>query len=96
MREIRPDRRAESDIEDIYINTFSHFGLRQAERYLSGLLHRIDQLRENPEIGTKVDGSDERVRCLVYRSHKVYYRHDAMTVHIIRIIDGRRDTERHL
>lgn len=96
MLEIRPERRAESDIRDIYFRSVNIFGLRQAERYLSGLLHRIEQLRHNPEIGIRLDGFDGAVRCLLYRNHKVYYRHDKTTVHIIRILDARRDTRRHL
>lgn len=90
MLKIRHSRRSKSDITQVYHQSFFLFGRSQAESYVSGLLHRIEQLRHNPEIGLRMEPGN--MRCLVYRSHKVFYNHDADSVKIVRILDARRDT----
>lgn len=75
----------------LYAWSVTHFGRKQAERYIQGLLRRIDLLTHNPELGSKVEGSKAAIRRIAYRTHLVFYRVEPTHIRIIRVMDARRD-----
>lgn len=64
-------RQASAEIDDIIRYTDLNFGIEQTENYVGGLYNAFDLLSDNPKMGQAWAG--ER-RCLIYRSHYVFYR----------------------
>jgi toxin ParE1/3/4 len=89
---IKPE--AEVDLEGIRQFSFEQFADEIANEYLGGLRAALLRLRDHPEIGPVFRGVKPEVRCLTYRSHKLYYDFDGRTVGIIRILHHAMNAER--
>jgi toxin ParE1/3/4 len=96
MRTIHIHGSAESDLVDIWRYSSEQWGELQADKYLDELDTGIRKLADNPEIGMKRDYVRAGYRVLFVRSHAVYYTVMPATVHIIRILHGSMDPDRHL
>lgn len=80
---------AKSDLRELFDYLFS-VSPRAAGRYVDGLENACGKLRIFPQSGRRYD---DRYRLLVYRNHLIFYRVSEATssVHIVAIVDGRRD-----
>ena len=96
MRKINVHALAESDLIDIWQYSFEEWAEAQADKYLDELDRRIKALAERPELGMRRDYVREGYRVLFVASHAVYYAVTPDTVHIIRVLHGRMDPDRHL
>ena len=100
MRRIHVHESAESELIDIWRYSIEEWGEVQADKYLdgldSGISPRIRKLADNPEIGMKRDYVRDGYRVLFVGSHAVYYTVTPDAVHIIRVLNGRMDPDRHL
>ena len=67
-----------------------------ADKYLDELDSGIRKLADNPEIGVTRDHVRDGYRVLFVGSHAVYYTVVPDTVHIIRVLHGSMDPDRHL
>ena len=79
---------ARNDLRDL----FNHLYLlspRAAISYVNGLEKACERLRTFPRSGRQYD---DRYRVLVHRNHLIFYRiSDSASVHVVTIVDGRRD-----
>jgi toxin ParE1/3/4 len=96
MRKIHVHALAESDLVDIWRYSFEEWGEVQADKYLDQLDSGIRKLADNPELGMRRDYVRDGYRVLFIGSHAAYYTVTPDTVHIIRILHGRMDPDRHL
>ena len=96
MRKIRVHALAESDLIDIWQYPCGEWGEIQADKYLDQLDSGIGKLANNPELGMKRDYVRDGYRVLLVGSHAVYYTVTPDTVHIIRVLHGSMDPDRHL
>ena len=96
MRTIHVHGSAESDLIDIWRYSFGQRGELRADKYLDELDSGIRRLADNPEIGMKRDYVRDGYRVLFVSSHAVYYTLTPDTVHIIRVLHGSMDPDRHL
>jgi toxin ParE1/3/4 len=96
MREIHVSALAESDLTGIWQYSFEEWGADQADRYLDELDSNIKLLADNLDLGIKRDFVSDGYRVLFVASHAVYYTVTPSTIHIIRVLHGRMDPERHL
>ncbi|MGC8518583.1 MAG: type II toxin-antitoxin system RelE/ParE family toxin [Steroidobacteraceae bacterium] len=96
MRTIHVYGSAERDLIDVWRYSFQQWGELQADKYLDELDSGIRKLADHPEIGVKRDYVREGYRVLFVGSHAVYYMVTSDTVHIIRVLHGRMDPDRHL
>jgi toxin ParE1/3/4 len=96
MRSIHVRESAESDLIDIWRYSFKEWGEVQADKYLDELDSGISKLADNPEIGMKRDYVREGYRVLFVGSHAVYYTVTPDAVHVVRVLHGRMDPDRHL
>lgn len=80
---------AKSDLRELFGYLFS-VSPSAASHYVDGLEKACDKLRMFPQSGRRYD---DRYRLIVYRNHLIFYRFSetASTVHIVAIVDGRRD-----
>jgi toxin ParE1/3/4 len=95
-RRIHVRESAESDLVGIWQYSFEQWGELQADKYLDELDSGIRKLADNPESGLKRDHVRAGYRALIVGSHAVYYTVTPDTVHIIRVLHGRMDPDRHL
>lgn len=96
MLKIHIHARAESDLIDIWEYSFREWDATQADQYLDELDKRIKLLEKNPELGNKREHVREGYRVLFVNSHAVYYTVAPSTIHIIRVLHGQMDPDRHL
>ena len=96
MRKIHVSELAESDLIDIWQYSFEEWGEIQADKYLDQLDSGIRKLAHNPELGMKRDYVRDGCRVLFIGSHAAYYTATPDTVHIIRVLHGSMDPDRHL
>lgn len=88
---------AGADIDEIAFFSIRTFGPVVAADYLTGLEIACERLREFPELAAVYPRLRPAVRCLIYRSHRIFYRvddDDDDSVLILRILHHRRDAKR--
>ena len=96
MRGIHAHGSAESDLIRVWRYSFEEWSDFQADRCLDQLDSGIRRLAENPEIGMKRDCVRSGYCVLFVGGHAVYYIVTPDAVHIIRILRGRMDPDKHL
>jgi toxin ParE1/3/4 len=96
MLKIHVSELAESDLIGIWQYSFEEWGEIQADKYLDQLDSGIRKLAHNPELGMKRDYARDGYCVLFIGSHAVYYTATPDIVHIIRVLHGSMDPDRHL
>lgn len=96
MRTIHVHGSAESDLIDVWRYSFEQWGELQADKYLDELDSGIRKLADNPEIGMTRDYVRDGYRALFVGSHAVYYTVTPDAIHVVRVLHGRMDPDRHL
>ena len=96
MRKIHVHALAESDLIEIWQYSFEEWGEARADKYLDELDSGIQALTGNPALGIKRDYVRDEYRVLFVGSHAVYYTVTPTAIHVIRVLHGRMDPERHL
>jgi toxin ParE1/3/4 len=84
-------RQAASDIEEITAFSVAQFGADVASDYLTGLELACELLREFPEMAAIYPRVRPAMRCLIYRSHRIFYRADGEQVLVVRVLHHARD-----
>jgi toxin ParE1/3/4 len=79
-------RQASSDIEEITAFSAAQFGVDVAGDYLTGLELACEVLREFPEMAAVYPRVRPAMRCLIYRSHRIFYRTDEEQVLVVRVL----------
>jgi toxin ParE1/3/4 len=90
--------KASEDIENIWLYTFGHWSLEQADRYINLIFDEIEYITENPNSGKEFHHIRKNYRCSKVKSHLIFYRviENHGGVEIIRILHQRMDIENHL
>jgi toxin ParE1/3/4 len=91
---LRP--RARRDLEDIWDHTAKTWGPAQAEIYLRQIETSLATIAQEPMIGRACDEIRAGYRKFPAGSHIVFYRIDADTIDVVRILHQRMDIDRHL
>jgi toxin ParE1/3/4 len=81
---------ARRDLDEIWDRTVRTWSLAQAETYLRGLGDTLDTICRHPEIARERREIDPPVRLHPYRAHLIIYRIGEDSLHVIRIVHGRR------
>ena len=85
---------ASADIEGIAAFSVERFGNETADAYLTGLEVACERLRDIPAMAAIYPRIRPKIRCLIYRRHRIFYRYEADTVLIVRILHQARDVKR--
>lgn len=83
---------ARKNLQHIGRYTRQHWGPDQRERYLRNLEQAMERIRGFPDLGRVRDEVGVGVRSYVCADHVIYYRVDADTVIVLRILHVRMDT----
>jgi toxin ParE1/3/4 len=87
---------AENDLDDIYDFTAANFGDEKAVEYLLGLESLFCALAAQLLLGRMRPEVRDGLRSISYVSHIVFYRHQASSVKIVRVLHASRDLSRHI
>ena len=86
---------AQSDLKEIYRYTLEHWGIKQAQDYLTHIKQTFKVLLSNPDLGRERNELGQNVRAMSCQKHIIFYRHIKTELQIIRVLHGRQDPERH-
>ncbi|HTN40607.1 MAG TPA: type II toxin-antitoxin system RelE/ParE family toxin [Asticcacaulis sp.] len=89
-------RKAEADLTAIVDFSLETFGIEQARLYYDGLINAFNRIAGHPQVGAAFDYIKPNTRRWVHGSHVIYYRMDASSVFIRRILHQSQDPLRHL
>lgn len=87
--------KADQDVERLFIYGIKEFGLLQAEKYMEGLIERLDKILCAPSLWPEVEVLGKPYRRSVYVSHSIYYRVEGDDIFVVRIL-GHEDPGRNL
>ena len=79
-------RKAGSDIKSIGHYTWKMWGIAQRNEYLDGLETKINDIVENPNLGTARDDLYPGLRACLYGEHVIFYLPRDTSVAIIRVL----------
>jgi toxin ParE1/3/4 len=86
MGEYRLSRSARNDLTAIAQYGDEHFGVAQSDRYRDQLKQRFSVLAEQPTLYPAIVHIRPGYRRSVCGAHSIYYRIDAQSVEIVRIL----------
>lgn len=87
---------ARRDLRSITLFTGERWGVSQQSSYLEAINQAFATLSANPQTGRVREDVGPGLRTYRVRKHVVYYRVDADTVTIIRILHANMDAARHV
>lgn len=96
MPDVILSERAKADLDQIDRFGIETFGPEVAADYMRGFYGRFETLSEFPEIGALVARVKPVIRCLSYRSHRIFYISGETEVRIVRILHHAMNARRHL
>jgi toxin ParE1/3/4 len=88
-------RKAEEDLERIWLYTLEIWSKEQADRYLSLIFDEIEFITANPKTGQDFDHIRKNYRYSKVKSHLIFYKHKKSedVIEVIRILHERMDLE---
>ena len=87
---------AQRDLEDIWLYTFEHWSLSQADKYYKLIIKEIDKICRDPEIGFLIDYVKLGHRTIPIKSHIIVYKIQGNKIWIDRILHKNMDLETRL
>lgn len=94
MVDLQYSPEASADIDEIAAFSVERFGVEVADTYLAGLELACERLQDFPEMAAVYPRIRPKIRCLIYRSHRIFYRFEDGVVLIVRILHHARDVKR--
>lgn len=81
-------RKAEDDLEIIWLYTFETWSKEQADRYLNLIFDEIEYLSNHPKSGQEFEHVRKNYRYSKVKSHFIFYRYKktAAQIEVIRIL----------
>ena len=95
MASYKLSRRADHDIDAIFIFGVERFGIEQATEYLLGLHDHFERLTENPDVWPHITVQKQSFQRSVYQSHAIYYQNNGDYLLIVRVL-GQQDIDKAL
>lgn len=96
MRELRLRRTARRDLAEIYNYTRRRWSRQQADKYLAGIHAEIEQLREKPDIGRPLAGTQADFFRRKSGSHVIFYLAGESILDVVRVLHKAMDFTSHL
>lgn len=96
MADFRLTPAALNDLEGIWRYTARQWGLPQAAHYIDQLNEAFEALAQSPKLAPPCDTIRPGYRRLGVEHHVIYFRLDAGTVVVVRVLHERMDAPRHL
>jgi toxin ParE1/3/4 len=84
------------DISHIHHESFSQFGILQADKYVKGLLDLLDLIEANPNMAKVRAGFSKPTRLQRYKSHMIFYRVEGDVAQVVRVLHGKQNWSEYL
>ncbi|NJM50872.1 MAG: type II toxin-antitoxin system RelE/ParE family toxin [Sphingomonadales bacterium] len=94
MAKLRLTSDARADLADIDDWSFQIFGRDVADEYIYGLQQAFALLRKHPQAGQARPEIANDIRCLIHRSHRIFYSIENDLVLIRRVVHSKREAKR--
>ncbi len=88
--------KADSDIDDIVDYTLEVWGEAQTYDYVTELIHTLQYLASEPEIGRSAAEFAAPLKKYNFKAHTIFYEPTKKGIFIVRILGQRQDFERNL
>uniref|UniRef100_UPI00405667D4 type II toxin-antitoxin system RelE/ParE family toxin n=1 Tax=Candidatus Electrothrix sp. TaxID=2170559 RepID=UPI00405667D4 len=85
---------AQNDFKNIFQFGLRHWGKNQSISHLNNLKNHLWTLTQHPHIGIERPELQPEIRSIPSTSHVIFYRIQAQTIEIIRILHVRQDPSR--
>ena len=96
-KKYRISRRADTDLDDIWIYTVHRWSKKQADQYLRLILNKIEFVATNFYTGKAVEHNRVKYRVIKIKSHLIYYRRvENDIIEIVRILHQRMEIPKQL
>lgn len=93
----RISQKAVEDLDDIWIYTFKHWSVEQANRYYNLIIHEIEFIADNFMSGNSMDHIKTGYRATRVKSHLIFYRKaEDDKVEVVRVLHQMMDLENRL
>ncbi|MDM3871579.1 type II toxin-antitoxin system RelE/ParE family toxin [Porticoccus sp. W117] len=79
-------KRAEKQVQEIFLYTASKWGVSQAEKYDKGLENTLQLLADNPDMGRKCDDLRKGYHRHEYGRHIIFYRKYQCDIQVMSVI----------
>lgn len=94
--QLRIQRRADLDIEDLFRYGLETFGASVATEYYDDLMRVIRLIAAHPKMGSARPNLGLGLRAHMHRSHVIFYRIDETDLVVIRVLSTRQNWSEHL
>lgn len=94
MRDLELSPKARSDLEEIWLYSFSQWGRAQADGYVASLRSVIKGLQDDQTVSRGADGAKPGYRLAVAERHLVVFRQTPDKIIVIRVLHQRMDIGR--
>jgi toxin ParE1/3/4 len=88
--------KAKADLKKIWRYSYKNHGEAQADKYYDELIHGVDMIRDNPEIGFSCDYIHAGYRQFKINQHFIFYRLSKDKIRIIRVLHEDMKATKHL
>lgn len=88
--------KADSDIDDIVDYTLEVWGEAQTYDYVVELIHTLQSLSKQPEIGRSAAEFAAPLKKYNFKAHTIFYEPTKKGIFIVRILGQRQNFEQHL
>lgn len=89
-------RKADADLDGVYVYTFETFGEAKADAYFMSLRDCLHTLAENPRMGRSAAFLHAGLLCHRHARHMIYYLIEDAGIFVVRILHDAMDAPRHL
>ena len=93
---INKQAKAEQDLIDIWLYTFSEWGELQADKYLDEMEAGLRLLAENPNIGVDFSFIRAGYKRFVINHHLIFYQIKSNNLEIVRVLHESMDIQQQL
>ncbi|EDM72949.1 plasmid stabilization system [Roseobacter sp. AzwK-3b] len=94
MKALELSPKARNDLEDIWLFSFSEWGLAQADAYVASLRSVIKGLQDGQTVSRRADGAKPGYHLAVAARHLVVFRQTPDKIIVIRVLHQRMDVDR--
>ncbi len=96
MSNFKFSKKAERDLINIVKYTIQNFGKQQSEKYKAELLHCLNRLTENPNLGRSAAQFHPNLRRYNFKSHTIFYEMKDVGIFVVRVLGQKMDYKIHL
>jgi toxin ParE1/3/4 len=89
-------KKADNDLDGIYVYSVENFGEAQADEYFLGLCACLRTLADNPRVGREASWLNPGLRWHRHERHLIFYMIEGVDIFVVRLLHEAMDVARRL